>query len=64
MRASWRRWQGNLKEREDTDQQREKVKTILAEGSMWSLQVGKFQAHSFILQVCIEYLLCVGHVLC
>lgn len=59
MKASWRRWQGNLKQREDSDQQREKVETILAEGSTWSLQVGTLQAHSCIPQVCTEHLLCV-----
>lgn len=55
MRASWRKWQGNLKEREDADQRRETVKKVLAEGSVWNLKMGKFQAQ----QVCIVYLLCV-----
>lgn len=35
------------------------MKKVLAEGSIWNLEMGKFQAQSFILQVCIVHLLCV-----
>lgn len=46
LRASWRRWQGNLKERKTQISRDKKVRMVLAKRSMWSLEVGKFQAHS------------------